>query len=157
LNYGLRFDYFNGSVPAQDEGALLAEYGLSAPTFVPVVTYPAVDNVPNWKDLNPRFGAVYDVRGDGKTALKISVGRYVASQTVGIATGNNPITRSVTSATRTWNDSFFGPGDPRSGNYAVDCDFNNPAQNQECGPLGNLNFGTANPLATTYADDVTRG
>jgi hypothetical protein len=157
LNYGLRFDYFNGSVPVQDEGALLAEYGLSAPIFVPVVTYPAVDNVPNWKDLNPRLGAVYDLRGDGKTALKISVGRYVAAQTVTIATANNPITRSVTSATRTWNDSFFGPGDPRSGNYVVDCDFNNPAQNQECGPLSNLNFGKANPLATTYADDVTRG
>jgi len=68
--------------------------------FVPVVTYPAVDNVPNWKDLSPRLGAVYDLFGNGKTAVKISAGRYVASQTVGIATANNPITRSVTSATR---------------------------------------------------------
>jgi hypothetical protein len=157
LNLGLRFDYFHGSVPVQDEGALLAQYGLSNPIFVPVITYPAVDDVPNWKDLNPRMGAIYDLFGDGKTAVKVSLGRYVAGQTVGIATANNPITRSLTSATRTWNDSFFGAGDPRTGNFVVDCDFNNSATNQECGPLSNLNFGKANPNATNYADDVTRG
>jgi carboxypeptidase family protein len=149
VNYGLRFDYFHGSVPEQDEAALLRKYGLYNPIFVPVRTYPAVDNVPNWKDLNPRMGAIYDLFGDGKTAVKAFLGRYVAGQTVTIATANNPITTSITSATRTWTDG--------NRDYVVDCDFSNPATNAECGPLSPVLFGQANPNATKYADDVIHG
>jgi hypothetical protein len=149
LNVGLRYDYFNGSVPAQDEGALLAQFRLSNPLFTPVLKYPAVNNTPNWKDLNPRLAGVYDLFGDGKTAVKASLGRYVAGETVTISTANNPITTSVTSATRNWTDT--------NRNYVVDCNFANPAANGECGPLGNLNFGQANPTATRYADDVIHG
>jgi hypothetical protein len=149
LNYGLRFDYFNGSVPEQNEAELLARFKLYEPSFVPVQTYPAVKNVPNWKDVNPRVAGVYDLFGNGKTAVRASLGRYVAGETVGTATALNPITRSVTSATRNWTDV--------NRDYVVDCDFSNPALNGECGPLSNLNFGKANPLATQYADDVIRG
>jgi hypothetical protein len=149
LNYGVRFDYFNGSVPQQDEAELLARFGLYTPPFVPVQTYPEVENVPNWKDLNPRMAAVYDLFGTGKTALRASLGRYVAGETASIATANNPIVKSVTSATRSWMDA--------NRDFVVDCDFSNPAANLECGPLSNLNFGRANPAATQYADNVLRG
>jgi hypothetical protein len=149
LNYGLRFDYFNGSVPEQNEAELLERFGLYSPPFVPVQTYEAVKRVPEWTDLNPRVAAVYDLFGNGRTAVRASLGRYVAGETVSIATANNPITKSVTSATRNWTDT--------NRDYVVDCDFSNPAANAECGPLGNLNFGKANPSATQYADDVIRG
>ena len=50
---------------------------------------------PNWKDLNPRLGISYDLFGNGKTAIKVSVARYVNG--VGLAAGsitdnNNPET-----------------------------------------------------------------
>ena len=45
LNLGLRFDYHNAYVPAQD---------LPAITFVPARQYDEINNVPNWKDISPR-------------------------------------------------------------------------------------------------------
>ena len=119
LNFGLRYDYFNGSVPAQDEAELLARFGLYDPTFVPVRSYPEVKDVPNWKDVNPRMAGVYDLFGNGRTAVKASLGRYVAGQTATTATNLNPINTSVNSATRTWNDC--------NRDFVVDCDFVEPA------------------------------
>ena len=36
--------------------------------------------VQNWKDLSPRVGFAWDVFGNGRTAVKASVARYVAGQ-----------------------------------------------------------------------------
>ena len=52
LNVGLRFDYHNAKVPAQD---------LAAIPFVAARHYDAISNVPNWTDLSPRIGATYDL------------------------------------------------------------------------------------------------
>jgi len=105
--------------------------------------------VPNWKDLNPRLGASYDLFGDGRTALKVTLGRYVEPTGTGIPTANNPIVTAVNSVNRTWNDA--------NRNYIPDCDLRNPAANGECGAFDNQNFGNNNPAATRYADDVLRG
>ena len=69
LNYGLRFDYFNGYVPEQHVPAV---------RFVGARDFAPVRGVPNWTDLNPRLGGSYDLFGTGRTALKASLGRYVA-------------------------------------------------------------------------------
>src|SRR5213595_559794 len=47
INVGLRFDWVHESVPAISE---------PAGPLVPARRFAAVDDVPNWKDLNPRFG-----------------------------------------------------------------------------------------------------
>jgi len=146
VNYGLRFDYLRASVPAQH---------LAAGRFVPERNFAAVENAPNWKDINPRVGVSYDLFGDGRTAVKATVGRYISGGS--LASNVNPVNTSVNTATRTWNDSQFGAGDPRTGNYVPDCDFTNPATNQECGPLSNLNFGKVNPNATRYDKEVLEG
>jgi len=139
LNYGLRFDYLRGYVPPQHV----------APTpFVGDRDFAAVDCVPCWKDLNPRFGASYDLFGDGRTALKVSLGRYVGKEGVTIANANNPIQTSVNSVNRTWNDA--------NGNYFPDCDLHSPGANGECGPISNANFGQVN-IVTRFDDDVLRG
>ena len=141
LNLGLRYDYFNGYVPAQDVPA-------TPNGWLPARSYAQVNDVPLWKDLNPRVGAAYDLFGTGKTALKASLGRYVNRSVVEIANANNPIVASVNQVTRSWNDT--------NGDFKPDCDLANRAQNGECGPLQNQNFG--NPVVTTrYSDSVLKG
>jgi hypothetical protein len=141
LTYGLRFDSFNGYVPDQQ---------LAATRFVPIAReYAAVDDVPSWTDLNPRAGLSYDLFGNGRTALKLSIGRYLEQLGAGIAEDNNPIVTSVLNAARTWNDA--------NGNYVPDCDLTTFTANGECGPINNTNFGTNNPTATRYDDDLLRG
>jgi len=141
LNYGLRYDYFYGYIPAQHVDA-------TPNGWIPARDFAPVTSTPSWKDLNPRGGAVFDLFGDGKTALKVTMGRYVAKTTTAITQSNNPITTSINSVTRTWNDT--------NGNYIPDCDLGNRAANGECLAVSNQNFGGLN-ITTLYDDDVLRG
>ena len=141
LNLGVRFDYLNAYVPA-----------LSFPSVAFVSTprnFPAVQDVPKWGDLSPRLGASYDLFGGGKTALKASLNRYVASQTAGLANLNDPVITSVTSASRSWTDT--------NGDYVPNCDFLNLNVNGECGAISDRNFGQNNPNATRYDPNTLTG
>lgn len=140
LNMGVRFDYLNGHVPAEH---------LDAGPLVPARDLPEVSDVPNWKDIAPRVGAAYDVFGDGKTAIKAFLGRYVALESLnGYSSLNSPANLMVVSATRTWADS--------NGNAVPDCDLRNTALNGECGQLSNSALGQTS-VNTRYADDVLTG
>jgi hypothetical protein len=147
LNLGLRYDYFNAYVPAQH---------LNAGPFVPARSYDKVECVPCWKDINPRMAVAYDLFGDGRTAIKANVGRFVAADIYTEARANNPVTRAILNASRSWTDS--------NNNFVPDCDLTNPgAQNLSasggdvCGALNNNNFGKNNPGAFTYAPDTLTG
>ena len=132
LNLGVRYDYLNGVVRDQH---------MPAGTFVPARDFTAVRNVPNWFDLNPRVGAAYDLFGNGKTAVKAFLGRYVNFEAFGITTANNPSNLLVLSATRAWTDV--------NGDYVP--------QESELGPLSDSAFGQTRQATTRYADDVVRG
>jgi hypothetical protein len=93
LNYGIRFEYFNGEISEQD--ALPGR-------FVPARHFDQVPCMPCWKDVTPRFGVAYDLFGNARTALKASVNKYMAGQTLGFAQRYNPF--SSQSDTRVWND-----------------------------------------------------
>ena len=109
-----------------------------------------------FKDLTPRIGATYDVFGNGKTAVKVSLGKYLeASSAAGLYTALNPINRVVTTTTRTWTDG--------NQNFSPDCDLNNPlAQDNRasggdfCGAWGNQNFGKS-VFDTNYDTAITQG
>ncbi|MEP7304877.1 MAG: carboxypeptidase regulatory-like domain-containing protein [Acidobacteriota bacterium] len=143
LNLGVRFDYFNDYFP---------ESSLGPGPLVPTrnLTFPEASFV-SWKDVSPRLGAAYDVFGNGKTAVKISVDKYMVAQGLQGTYGDqaDPIGRLPNMITRSWNDSFFPAGDPRRGNFVPDCELTNPLANNECGIMSNTAFGGTVP-ATTY-------
>ena len=117
LNLGARFDWLNAYVPPQQ---------VAAGTLVPARTFPGVSNVPNWTDVSPRIGAAYDLFGDGKTALKASLSRYVGGIDVTSFTRlANPEQASIVSATRTWTDT--------NGNDVPDCNMLDNAANGNAG------------------------
>ena len=96
----------------------------------------------HWRDLTPRMGAVYDLFGNGKTAVKLNVGKYLTALTASNSDLDlHPLIRTTPQTTRTWNDSFYAEGDPRRGNYVPDCDLLDTGANAECGRMDNQNFG----------------
>ncbi len=146
----LRYDWFKTSFPAQSVGAGPALVGLATRN----INFPETDDL-NWKDLSYRMGMVYDLRGDGKSAVKLAANKYLLGQTLnGFGTTPNPINALQNNTTRSWTDS--------NKNFAVDCNLANPgAQNltatggDNCGAIANSAFGTAIPGATFDPDLLT--
>ncbi len=137
LNLGVRYSEWKGSTPEQV---------LPPGPFVPERTVAATKNNPLFRSLNPRVGAAYNLFGDGRTAVKASIGRYVG---VEIAPVSNPAANMSLTTSRSWNDV--------NSNYVPDCDLRNPAAQGECGPWNDLGFGKAREVTTRYADDALGG
>jgi hypothetical protein len=152
LQGGLRFELLRDSFDRQQMGPNI---------FVPVpVVFEAQDGPLHQKDLMPRFGLAYDVFGNGKTAAKFFMGKYVTTaNTVDEWINYSPagLGGFVDSTTRAWRDDTFGAGDSRSGNFVADCNLLNPVANGECGPMANPNFGKAVARFLTVDPDVTDG
>jgi hypothetical protein len=139
VNMGIRLDAMNAYVPAQV---------YPATPLVPSRSFSDVENVPSWKDINPRLGVAYDLFGTGKTAVKFNVGRFVQGVTTGFADLVNPVVTSVNNATRTWTDT--------NGNFLPDCDRSNVFANGECAQMSNINFGR-NVATTSYDPSFLHG
>jgi hypothetical protein len=69
--------------------------------FVPARKFDRIQ-MPIWKDLAPRFGVVYDLFGNAKTAIKAGINKYEQAQTVALAESFNPLI--LTSAIVNWTD-----------------------------------------------------
>jgi hypothetical protein len=132
LQGALRFDRATSIFPAATIGGV---------RFLPtVLSFPETKGVDSYKDLTPRGGVAIDLFGDGKTALKFNVGRYLeAAQNGGLFIASRPTSRISTTASRTWTDN---------GNFVPDCDLSNNALQDRratggdlCGAVPNTSFG----------------
>ena len=139
LNIGVRGDFFEGYTPAHTS---------IASAFTPAFDVPAIKGTPSWKDVSPRLGLAWDVQGNGRTAIKVSAGRYMSAMGTGLPLSMNPATKISKSSSRSWSDAnqnFFPEGDPK-----------NPVANGEMGPSSNAAFGTA-VVTQFFNDDMMKG
>jgi hypothetical protein len=137
LQGGIRYDGIGTGYP--DSGVGGPDYQLM-PTRI-FYAAGTTDEI-HWKDITPRVGAAYDLFGNGKTAVKVNVGKYLTALTASNSDLDlNPLIRTTPQTTRTWNDLFYPVGDPRRGNYVPDCDLRASGANLECGAMDNQNFG----------------
>lgn len=92
LNYGLRFDYVKQRIVGQE-----AQSGRFANS-------PAYDDIelPTWSTWSPRVSAVYDVFGNGKTAVRGGFNKFVVSMTTGLAQLYSPT--ALTTQQLPWTD-----------------------------------------------------
>jgi len=115
-NIGIRWETLNAKVLA----------GRSpAGRFVPERSFDEIVNLPDWNDWAPRMGLVYDVFGNGRTAIKYSLNRYNLSRTTGVAAAYNPLLSQT--ATLPWvdkNGDDVAQGTLRCNFASPDCEIN---------------------------------
>jgi hypothetical protein len=93
INAGIRYEKLKAQVLAAES---------PAGRFVPARSFEPIENLPNWSNFAPRMALVYDVFGNGKTALKYSLNRYNLARTTGVASNYNPLLNQT--ATLQWRD-----------------------------------------------------
>ena len=109
LNLGVRFDRYRTTHPSM-------YFGPGPLTPNRDFTTPDIDHF-NQKDITPRLSAVYDLFGTGRTALKVSLNKYVRGHSIDIWDGN-PAELITRSPLRTWHDGNL--------NFVPDCDLTSP-------------------------------
>lgn len=122
VNGGLRWDHFNAGIPPTSAPASF---------WTPAVSIGDIPNVPNWNNVSPRLGGAFDVFGNGRTAVKASVGRYVGNHALDLTGPANPIYSKTD--TRAWTD-LNGDG------TVINPD--GTPQFAEVGPTRTIGFGT---------------
>ena len=130
LQGGVRYDHAMTKFPDHRVGGTPL---IPTEIFFPAGSTPGL----SWDDVTPRMGVAYDLFGNGKTALKMNVGKYMEGVIVtsgGGYTNLNPVQRITTSTTRSWTDT--------NKNYVPDCNLANVNKNGECGDMANKNLGS---------------
>ena len=103
------------------------------------LVFPATDGV-SFKDLTPKFGAVYDLTGNGKTARQgepeqVRAGPELRRRDLRI--------RADAHQPRRQRHHALVETDAATRDYVPDCDLALPGANGECGAMANQNFGRA--------------
>jgi len=125
INMGLRLQKTTGGSPAACQVETI---------FIAGQCFSELKNVPNFLDLTPRFAAIYDLFGDGRTAIKATANRYLLGLGAPYISRVNPI--RATNDTRSWTDR----------------NSDRIPQLSELGPSSGFNLGTTNH----YSDDIER-
>jgi len=96
INVGLRYD-------RQFDIARAATIPANSilPDLLPSLNYPGADSGARYNNLSPRGGLTYDLRGNGKSVLKINAGRYYG---LGMATASTLQPTQATTLRYAWRD-----------------------------------------------------
>ena len=94
LNYGLRWDYLLESVVGQP-----AQLG----TFEQIQPYNDI-NMPKQTNWEPHLSVIYDLFGNGKTAVRAGYNRYVNGATTGLAASQDPTSTNLSLGSPAWTD-----------------------------------------------------
>jgi hypothetical protein len=161
LQGAVRYDIASSWYPEQTLGP--SKY------FPNKIVFPATKGVNSYQDVTPRMGAAYDLFGNGRTAVKFSLGKYLegvgvstnyanANPTLRIPTTTGPF--GVQGVTRTWTDA--------DADFVPDCDLNNLQPQGPttavhggggadfCGIVSNTRWGQ-NILTNNYDPDLLEG
>ncbi len=162
LQGALRFDRSTSWYPEQTEGPS---------TFLPTAIHiPLTEGVNSYKDITPRMGMSWDVFGNGKTAVKANIGKYLEGAGVSNNWANaNPTLRAPgsggpfapLSVTRSWTDA--------NRNFVPDCNLANPGAQSpattgsidSCGAISNQSFALLSqgqfPLTNSFDPALLNG
>jgi hypothetical protein len=121
LNLGVRLETTNGWMPALCQQETI---------FIKARCFTEIQGLPHFFAPSPRFGLIYDLAGDGKTAVKLTVNRYNTPVGVDYLQLVNPV--RLTFDTRRWDDA----------------DHDLFPQLTELGPSTGFSLGTSNRFAT---------
>jgi Carboxypeptidase regulatory-like domain len=138
LTGGVRFDYKKTHFPGQQ-----LEPVPLAPNWN--ITIPETPQL-SWKDVTPKMGVAYDLSGTGRTAVKVTLNKYLTGRQLDEL--GNPVLDLVHTTTRAWTDT--------NGNFVADCDLVNPAANGECRAMTDPGFGGTR-RGTNYDPEVLGG
>jgi len=155
LQGAVRYDRAWSWAPAEGNGTTTTSIFNPQP-----ISFERTVSVKGYNDITPRMGVAYDLFGNGTTALKANLGKYLQSaQVAGTYVANNPAQKIVTRITaRPWTDG--------NRNFQIDCNLSDPrlqdnltTGGDRCAALGggDLNFGNPNPGLTIIDPAVLEG
>ena len=153
LSGAVRWDRASSYAPVEGNG--VSRTSFLNPT---TITGERTTGVDAYNDISPRVGVGYDVFGNGRTAVKLRWGKYLAyASNDAPYTSVNPMASLVATASRGWTDN--------DNDKVVDCDLLNPAlQNPSTGSVdtcvaatgNNANFGKIQ-AATIVDPELLKG
>jgi hypothetical protein len=129
-----------------------------ASRFFPGATFAEQDGVKGYHDITPRVGAAYDLFGNGKTALKVNIGKYLQGASVSnLAYNANPSLRIPGGGGGIFPPSITRPFTDLDGDRVADCVLTNLQANGECGVASDIRFGSTQLIGAEYDPDLLEG
>jgi len=131
ITAGVRWEYQKASI----QPSAIPAGRFTGPRSFPLIDCSTIPGMGCWKTWSPRLGAVYDLSGNGKTALRASFGKFNFPQDTGYLTNFNPM--ALSTDTRIWKDCPYPQTTCAPGGTNGD----GIAQDGELGPSQNAAFG----------------